>query len=120
MFACSLTLVPVAVAPLAAIKAARVALGDVKAGMDLTAEQAAQISAAEKTNSLCIKLGAMVGSKKSNKQDIFSAAKGLTDLLGEMSALLGLAQDDGECVRAWACFDPVRLKMGVMRNRNGA
>ena len=38
----------------------------------------------------------MVGSKNQNKTDVFSAAKNLTDLMSEMSALLGLAQEHGE------------------------
>lgn len=76
-----------------ALQSARAALDDVTAGMNLTAQQEAQVKAAEKTNTLCIKLGAMVGSKKQqHKQDIFSAAKGLTDLLGEMNALLSMSQ----------------------------
>jgi hypothetical protein len=32
----------------------------------------------------------MVGSKNKNKQDIFGAAKNLTELLGEMGALLSM------------------------------
>lgn len=74
------------------LEAGKKLLDDVVAGMDLNAEQTSQVKAAEKVNSVAIKLNAMVGSKKQNKQDIFSAAKDLTDMLGEMSALLGLAQ----------------------------
>lgn len=76
----------------ALVAASKKALDDVMAGMDLSAEQTSQVKAAEKVNSVCIKLGAMAGSKAQNKQDLFSAAKNLTDLLGEMNALLGLAQ----------------------------
>lgn len=75
-----------------AIEATRAALDAVVADMGLTAEQKAHIKGVEKINTVAIKLGAMVGSKKQAKQDIFSAAKNLTDLLSEMGALLALSQ----------------------------
>ncbi len=113
-------------APLAALEQARQQLDAVTKDMDLTAAQSAQVKAAQKTNTVCIKLGAMVGSKKQNKQasvsramwarpspaltqDVFTAAKNLTDLLGEMNALLGLTQGaadatTGELLFLWLCF----------------
>lgn len=78
-----------------AIQQAHKALDDVTAGMGLNPEQTAQVKGATKVNSICIKLGAMAGSKNHSKVDVFSAAKDLTEMLGEMSSLLGLAQELG-------------------------
>jgi hypothetical protein len=75
------------------INEARNALDEVVGDMGLSADQKGQVKSAAKVNKVCIKLGAMASSKNQNKQDIFSAAKDLTELMGEMSALLGLASD---------------------------
>ncbi len=68
----------------AAVANAKGALDAVVGDMGVSAEQTGQIKAAIKVNSVAIKLGAMAGSKASYKQDIFSAAKDLTELLGEV------------------------------------
>ncbi len=91
-----------------AIANARANLDEIVGDMGLSAEQKGQVKTAAKVNACCIKLSAMAGSKAQNKQvgekrnslfvskfsvekDLFSAAKDLTELMGEMSALLGLA-----------------------------
>ena len=68
----------------AAVASARSALDAVVGDMGVSAEQTGQIKAAVKVNAVAIKLGAMAGSKAVNKQDIFGAAKDLTELLGEV------------------------------------
>jgi hypothetical protein len=68
----------------AAVASAHNALDAVVGDMGVSAEQAGQIKAAVKVNAVAIKLGAMAGSKAVNKQDIFSAAKDLTEMLGEV------------------------------------
>ena len=81
--------------------------------MDLNAEQAANVKSAEKVNSLCIKLGAMASGKQKNKQDIVSAAKNLTDLLGEMNALLGLSSAKGGDGAGGALADQMNISSAL-------
>lgn len=99
---------------LAALEKCNDQLQNVSAGMDLNAEQAANVKSAAKVNSFCIKLGAMAQSKNQNKQDIVSAAKNLTDLLGEMNALLGLASAKGGEGASGALADQMSISSALV------